>query len=211
MNKQAIEKLYSEQNKEIEDLKNQIGEVRKDLSAYKAEDKKILEITVNELVNNPELNSKINALVDNRVSAKTPVIVTDRMNLKLSDYLTTDKFNEYKKNTSKYLIDREKVDNNFNIIYKRLKAVEEREPKHISFFKLNRISNNYYKDEAEKKLFEKYGWWLKYKKDILWGFVVLMIVMTSLIAIQWLQINNLNERLNTAKEKIEIPIGDNKV
>ena len=71
--------------------------------------------------------------------------------------MSINKFNEYKKEISNFLIDREKVDYNFNVIDKRLKAVEEREPKQISFFKLNCIVNNFCKDEAEKKLFEKHG------------------------------------------------------
>ena len=56
----------------------------------------------------------------------------------------------------------------------------------------------------EKKQIKKYGNRLNIKKDLIGCIIYLMIIIWAIIAIQWFQIQNLEERLNPAEVMTEI-------
>ena len=124
----------------------------------------------------------------------------------MPDYVSTSTLNSFKNEINSKIVEKKDYIVRNQEILDRILSLETKKVKRFSFLSVIRITHEYYKDEVEKKLWDNYGFWLKSKKDIIWGFVVLMIVMTSIIAMQGLQINHLKERLNPIKEEIEMPI-----
>ena len=144
-------------------------------------------------VDNLSLNVSINERIQKRVAkelSNLPELVTHSVRNSIPDYVTTSTFNSFKNEINGKIVEKKDYNARNQEILNRISALETKKVKRFSFITVNRTVNEYYKDEVEKKLWDKYGNWLKNKKDIIWCFVCVMIIMWAIIAIQWFQINN---------------------
>ena len=144
-------------------------------------------------VDNLSLNVSINERIQKRVAkelSNLQELVTQSVRNSMTDYVSTSSFNSFKNEINCKIVEKKDYNARNQEILNRISTLETNKVKRFSILTLNRTTNEYYKDEVEKKLWEKYGYWLKSKKDIIWCFICVMLIMWVIIALQWFQINN---------------------
>ena len=207
MKTEQLEKVLNFMQGEMNTLKNDNLQLKQRLETL---EKQVLNSNSNP-VDNLSLNVSINERIQKRVAkelSNLPELVTHSIRNSIPDYVTTSTFNSFKNEINGKIVEKKDYNARNQEILNRISALETKKVKRFSFLTLNRTTNEYYKDEVEKKLWDKYGNWLKNKKDIIWCFICMMIIMWAIIAIQWFQINYLEESLNPIKEKVEMSIGE---
>lgn len=208
MKLEQIEIIINSMHGEMNTLKNEHLQLKQRLEALEKQGIN----SKSDPADNLSLNVSINERIQKRVTkelSNLPELVTQSVRNSMPDYVSTSTLNSFKNEINRKVVEKKDYNTRNQEIHDRISALETKNVKRFSFLTVNRTTNEYYKDEVEKKLWEKYGYWLKSKKDIIWCFICVMIIMWAIIAIQWYQINNLEERLNPVKDETEIPIEDN--
>ena len=210
MKTEQLEKVLNFMQGEVNSLKDENFQLKQRLETLEKQEMNSNSNPVDNLFLNVSINERIQNMVAKELS-NLPELVTHSVRNSIPNYVSISTFNSFKNEINGKIVEKKDYNARNQEIFNRISSLETKKVKRFSFLTVNRTTNEYYKDYVEKKLWEKYGYWLKNKKDIIWCFICVMLIMWAIIALQWLQINNLNERLNIAKEKIEIPIGDNNV
>ena len=208
MKLEQIEIIINSMHGEMNTLKNENLQLKQRLEALEKQGINSKSDPVDNLSLNVSINERIQKRVETELENLLPRLVSNEVHNSMPDYVSPLQFNSFKASISNQFIDKKTFDTREKEINNRISALETKKVKRFSFLTVNRTTNEYYKDEVEKKLWDKYGNWLKNKKDIIWGFICVMLIMWAIIAIQWFQINYLEESLNPIKEKIEMSIGE---
>ena len=193
---------------EMNTLKNEHLQLKQRLEALEKQGINSKSDPVDNLSLNVSINERIQKRIETELENRLPRLVSKEVHNSMPDYVSPSQLNSLKTELKNQIIDKNTFELREKKIIERISALETKKNKRFSFLTVNRTINEYYKDEVEKKLWDKYGYWLKSKKDIIWCFICVMIIMWAIIAMQCFQIQNLEERLNPTKEKIEIPISE---
>lgn len=194
MKPEQLEKVLNFMQGEMNGLKDENFQLKQRLETL---EKQAMNSNSNP-VDNLSLNVSINERIKKRVAkelSNLPELVTQSVRNSIPNYVSTSTFNSFKNEITGKIVERKDYNARNQEIFNRISALETKKVKRFSFLTVNRTTNTYYKDEAEKKLWDKYGYWLKNKKDIIWCFICVMIIMWAIIAIQWFQINHLEKFL----------------
>ena len=207
MKPEQLEKVLNFMQGEMNGLKDENLQLKQRLETLEKQGMNSNSNPVDNLLLNVSINERIQKRVAKELS-NLPELVTHSVRNSIPDYVTTSTFNSFKNEINGKIVEKKDYNARNQEILNRISALETKKVKRFSFLTVNRTINEYYKDEVEKKLWDKYGNWLKNKKDIIWCFICMMIIMWAIIAIQWFQINYLEESLNPIKEKVEMSIGE---
>ncbi|MCH5238419.1 MAG: hypothetical protein J1E95_11600 [Muribaculaceae bacterium] len=207
MKPEQLEKVLNFMQGEVNSLKEENHQLKQRLETLEKQGMN----SNSDPVDNLSLNVSINERIQKRVAkelSNLPELVTQSVRNLIPNYVSTSTFNSFKNEINSKIVEKKDYNARNQEILDRISTLETKKVKRFSFLTVNRTTNEYYKDEVEKKLWDKYGYWLKNKKDIIWCFICMMIIMWAIIAIQWFQINYLEESLNPIKEKVEMSIGE---
>ncbi|MCH5237974.1 MAG: hypothetical protein J1E95_09275 [Muribaculaceae bacterium] len=208
MKLEQIEIIINSMHGEMNTLKNEHLQLKQRLEALEKQGINSKSDPVDNLSLNVSINERIQKRIETELENRLPRLVSKEVHNSMPDYVSPSQLNSLKTELKNQIIDKNTFELREKKIIERISALETKKNKRFSFLTVNRTINEYYKDEVEKKLWDKYGYWLKSKKDIIWCFICVMIIMWAIIAMQCFQIQNLEERLNPTKEKIEIPISE---
>ena len=204
MKPEQLEKVLNFMQGEVNSLKEENLQFKQRLEALEKQEKN----THTNPVDNLSLNVSINETIQKRVAkelSNLSELVTQSVRNSIPNYVSTSTFNSFKNEMNGKIVEKKDYNARNQEILNRISDLETKKVKRFSFLTVNRTSNEYYKDDVEKKLWDKYGYWFKNKKDIIWCFICVMMIMWAIIAIQWIQINNL-EKLTPPVEKMEMSI-----
>ena len=205
MKPEQLEKVLNFMQGEMNGLKDENLQLKQRLETLEKHGMNSNFSPIDNLTFSVSINERIQNMVAKELS-NLPELVTQSVRNSMSGYVSTSTLNSFKNEINGKVVEKKDYNARNQEILNRISALETKKVKRSSILTLNRTTNEYYKDEVEKKLWEKYGYWLKNKKDIIWCFICVMLIMWAIIAIQWFQINHLKERLNPIKEEIEMPI-----
>lgn len=205
MKPEQLEKVLNFMQGEVNTLKNDNLQLKQRLETLEKQGMNSNSKPVDNLSLNVSINERIQNMVAKELS-NLPELVTQSVRNSIPNYVSTSTFNSLKNEINGKIVEKKDYNARNQEILNRISALETKNVKRFSILTLNRTTNEYYKDEVEKKLWEKYGYWLKSKKDIIWCFICVMLIMWAIIALQWLQIQNLEERLNPVEVMTESQI-----
>ena len=205
MKPEQLEKVLNFMQGEMNGLKDENFQLKQRLETL---EKQAMNSNSNP-VDNLSLNVSINERIQKRVAkdlSNLPELVTQSVRNSMSGYVSTSTLNSFKNEINGKIVEKKNYNARNQEILDRISALETKKVKRFSFLTINRTVNEYYKEEVEKKLWEKYGYWLKNKKDIIWCFICVIIIMWGIIALQWFHIQNMEERLNPVEVMTESQI-----
>lgn len=191
MRQEQIEKVFANLQTEIASIKKHNLELEKRIEVIEGDPSstQIPPKIANDKDSQESPLFKVVKLLNVEIMKVLPGLVEKKVQAVISGFITHESFEKFKKSLNdKYIVTEKFVEFDASI-KKRLNDLEINSGKHISFITIHRITNEYYKDEAEKLLFKKYGWWLKYKKDIIWCFVFYLVI-TMIILIMGVMLKN---------------------
>ena len=206
MKPEQLEIIINSMHGEMNTLKNDNQQLKQRLEALEIQKKNSGANPIDNRPMDASINELIRKSLEKELDLHLPFVVEKELRNAMPDYVSPLQFNSFRASISNQFIDKKTFDTREKEISNRIAALETKKVKRFSILTLIRTTNENYKDEVEKKLWEKYGYWLKNKKDIIWGFICVMLIMWAIIAIQWLQINQLEERLNPPVEKMDMSI-----
>ena len=208
MKPEQLEKVLNFMQGEMNALKDENLQLKQRLETLEKQGLNSNSNPVDNLSLNVSINERIQKRVETELENRLPRLVSNEVHNSMPDYVSNSTLNSFKNEINGKIVEKKDYNARNQEIFNRISALETKNVKRFSILTLNRTINEYYKDEVEKKLWEKYGYWLKSKKDIIWCFICVMIIMCAIIAIQWFQINYLEKSLKPIKEKIEMSIGE---
>ena len=190
MKPEQLEKVLNFMQGEVNSLKNENFQLKQRLETLEKQGMNSNSNPVDNLSLNVSINERIQNKVAKELDYRLPDLVSSELRKSMPDYVSPLQFNSFKASIGNQFIDKKTFEIRQNEINNRITVLETNKVKRFSFLTINRTTNEYYKDEVEKKLWDKYGYWLKNKKDIIWCFICVMVIMWAIIAIQWFQIHN---------------------
>ena len=182
MKPEQLEKVLNFMQGEMNGLKDENFQLKQRLEALEKQEKN----THTNPVDNLSLNVSINERIQKRVAKELsilPELVTQSVRNSMSGYVSNSTLNSFKNEINGKIVEKKDYNARNQEILDRISALETKKVKRFSFLTVNRTTHEYYKDEVEKKLWDKYGFWLKSKKDIIWCFIYVIIIMWVIIAI----------------------------